>query len=33
MTPNGSQVNPKLKKALMMIEQEKVEKARRQAED
>lgn len=32
-TPSSSKVNPKLKKALMIEEQEKVEKAKRQADD
>lgn len=32
-TPSASKVNPKLKKALMLEEQERIEKAKRQADD
>jgi len=33
MTPSATQINPKLKKALMVEETERVEKAKRNADD
>ena len=33
LTPSATQINPKLKKALMVEEQERVEKAKRNADD